>query len=71
MCKNCRANDSISINSGVYHTLRYILSSDIKKIFSFTAPYDILKTVYEICEKYAIFYSDKDFASLEYFKKIQ
>lgn len=71
VCSNCRTQDAIPINSGVYHTLKYILSSDVKKIFSFTAPDDILKTVYEICEKYAVFYCEKDFESLNYFKKIQ
>lgn len=70
VCKNCSKAGDIPINAEVYHTLLYIISSDVKKMLSFTASKEVLKQVSEISERYVDAFSDNKFKSLEYYKQM-
>lgn len=70
VCTHCMQNGDISINSGVYHALAYILNSEPKKMFSFNATPEIMKTISKIAESYVTEYTEKKLSSLDYYKKI-
>lgn len=70
LCNNCAKRGDIPIDSGVYHAIKYILSCDEKKMFSFEASKDVLKTVSKISESYVTTYIEKSLSSLEYYKKM-
>lgn len=70
VCSDCKKDGDIPINAGVYHTLSYILNSEPKKMFSFNASAEIMKTVSEIAEGYVTECTEKRLASLDYYKKI-
>lgn len=69
-CKNCFRSGEYVINADIYHTMRYILTAPVKKIFSFSAEKDILDQVGKIAEAFALHSAEKDIPSLAYFKKI-
>lgn len=70
VCTDCQKKGDIPINASVYHALCYILNSEPKKMFSFEASAEVMKTISEIAERYTAEYSDKKLSSLEYYKKI-
>lgn len=70
ICADCQKSEDILINSGVYHALCYILTSEPKKMFSFNATEEIMKTLSVISEKYVSVYCEKKLAALDYYKKM-
>lgn len=70
VCKNCSKTGDIPINAEVYHTVLYILSSDVKKMLSFNASEEVMKQVSDISERYVDAFSDNKFKSLEYYKQM-
>lgn len=70
VCSDCASAEDFAINAGIYHALRYILTSEEKKMLSFTASEQVMKSVSDIAEKYILLHTEKSFKSLEYYKKI-
>ncbi len=70
VCEGCMQPEDFELNADIYHTLKYILTAEAKKIMSFSASETVMRTVSQIAEKYAALHTEKDFASLEYYKKI-
>lgn len=70
VCEKCIDGEDEPINADIYHAIKYILTSDEKKMLSFKASDEVLKRVSEISEKYVKNYAEKDFPSLEYYKKM-
>lgn len=70
VCRRCRRREDISINADIYHAIKYILTAEEKKMFSFSASDDVMREVSKISESYMRTYTDKEFTSLEYYKKI-
>lgn len=70
ICAECSKSGDIPINSGVYHAVCYILGSEPKKMFSFNAVPEVMKTVSQIAEAHVFTYSEKKLSSLDYYKKI-
>lgn len=71
VCDLCRGGDTVEIFPGTLSAMRYILSSDEKKLFSFEVT-DIIKSQLSyICEKYLAEKTEKNYKSLEYYKKIK
>lgn len=70
VCNSCMGKDSVKISRGVYRAISYIVSCDDKKMLSFRADDELLKTLNEISEKYIYSQTDRKFASLDYFKAI-
>jgi len=70
VCSDCSKSVDIPINAEIYHALKYILTSKEKKMFSFSASKEVMKAVSDIAERYVMAYSEKEFKSLDYYKKI-
>ena len=60
----------IEITPSIAKALDFILNSDIKKIFSFKLALEEAVLFSNICEKYFITHIDREFQSLDFFKKI-
>lgn len=73
--KNCKdrigGGDFVALGSGTYQAMKYILSSDIAKIFSFTLGEDSLKQLSIICEQYMLYHLARGFSSLDFYKTLQ
>lgn len=70
ICSHCFKPGDITIDSGIYHAVCYILKSEPKKMFSFSASSEIMKTVTQIAETHTLAYCEKKLSSLDYYKKI-
>lgn len=70
VCEGCKGKSDIPIDANVYHTLSYILSSDVKKMLSFNITDDVMKRVSNIAQSYVGVFSDKQFKSLSYYKQM-
>lgn len=71
VCEGCAGMEDYPINADVYHAIKYILTAEEKKMLSFKASDDVMKKVSQIAENYVKNYAEKDFYSLEYYKKIK
>ena len=70
VCSLCRVHSAINLPTDVAAAMRYILKSDVKRIFSFVLPQEAVKILSQICESYILSKSEKHYKSLEYYKKI-
>lgn len=71
MCEECKTGDSIRLLTGTLYAMRYILTSDEKKIFSFEVKDDVKEQLIKVCEKYLLLKTERDYKSLKYYKKIK
>lgn len=70
VCASCMNKNSIKISESVYRAICYIINCEDKKMLSFKANDALIKALNEISEKYIIAQTDRQFASLDYFKAI-
>lgn len=70
VCRDCSQASDILIDADVYNTIRYILLSDSKKMLSFSAAKEVMERVSKISEKYVGTMTEKEFKSLDYYKKM-
>ena len=70
VCKNCKKDDDIVIDAQIFHTLAYILLSESKKMLSFEADDDTMKTISKIAQEYIPVHNEKNFESLTYYKNM-
>lgn len=70
VCEGCAGMEDYPINADIYHAIKYILTSEEKKMLSFKASEEVMKKVSQIAEDYVKNYAEKEFSSLEYYKKI-
>lgn len=70
LCQSCRRPNSVKISPPTLAAMRYILTADEKRIFSFRADSDIIAALGHISEEYMIEHFERKFASLDYLKKI-
>lgn len=70
VCDGCADMEDYPVNADVYHAIKYILTAEEKKMLSFKITDDVLKNVSQIAENYVKNYAEKEFSSLEYYKKI-
>ena len=70
VCKDCRTHLTANLLPDVKEAMRYILKSDVKRLFSFILAESAKASLSEICEKYILSKSEKRYKSLEYYKKI-
>lgn len=69
LCKDCQGEGE-KITKSVVDAMNYIISSDPKKIFSFKISDESKALLGEITEEYVKVQLDREFGSLQYFKKI-
>ena len=61
---------SLPLGREALDAMRYVISAEPKKVFSFDIPPDALKQLGEVCEAYAAAQLERGFASLDYWKRI-
>lgn len=71
ICEKCKSSSSVKLSKNEINAMRYVLSSDIKKIYSFTASDAVLERLSLICEGYLLNKNEKRYKSLEYYKKVK
>jgi len=60
----------ITLSAGAYNAAGFILSCDIKKMFSFTLADEPLKELSKSVENFLLSHLDRSFRTLDYYKKI-
>lgn len=68
VCRSCGGKYIIKINKGVYKALSYIASCDDRKMLSFNADDELLKTLGKLSEQFISLQLDQNFPSLDYYK---
>lgn len=73
MCQNCFDGNpfSVALSRGELTALRYSIYSDPKKIFSFSVPDKSLAVFADCAEKFLLSITDRNFNSLDFYKKIR
>ena len=84
ICSDCKeklngektANDGTAsvicpITPTVITALRYIISADIKRIFSFSVGEDDLPMLEAVCEKYLLNHLERSFDALDFYKTVR
>jgi len=69
-CEKCDAGRGIALGGGVLKAVRYILSADLSKLFSFSLSGRAMATLSELCEQYLLYQIDRRPSTLEYYKKV-
>lgn len=70
VCSECVGTGILNIPKGVYKAVKFILLSDDKKIFSFSVSQEVKNILSVLAEGYFLGKSEKNYKSLDYFKKI-
>ncbi len=77
VCKECLEKTTISeyevltpLSPSIVSAMRYVVISDIKKMFSFTLDEQELDAFSELCEKYLSAHIEKGFSALEIYKTL-
>lgn len=70
VCGRCAGGESVRISGGVYKAFSYIILCEDKKMLSFNASDEILAALNNVSERYVRVQTDRNFASLEYYKSI-
>lgn len=70
VCESCKTQ-GVKLLSGTICAMRYVLDADSKKMFSFEVSEDVKKQLAEVCEKYLLLKTEKNYKSLEYYNKIK
>lgn len=72
ICRDCHSSlrDDIPISKEAYAAMGYILYAEDRKIFSFDISEKALVEVGKISESYILYRLERDFASLDYLKKL-
>lgn len=74
ICTDCLSepdNSLVELSPSLLFAMRYIVYSDVNKIYHFTLSETNLKKLSAICEKYVLLHLDRNFKSLEYYKSIK
>lgn len=75
VCQSCyldhtNGQEKTPIRKPVLETMRYILSAPPKRIFAFTLDQEGEIELSDICEKYFLFHTDRQFETLHFWKTI-
>lgn len=70
LCQSCRRPLSKPLAPAVLAAMRTILAADDRRIFAFRADDALVRRLAELSEEYLIARLERDFGSLEYYKKI-
>ena len=59
--------DFVPLPGGAYAAMVYVLTQDMPRVFAFTLGGEAKKTLAGLCEKYALYYAEKSFGSLDFY----
>lgn len=68
-CPNCAKNKPLH-SLDVTEALRYVMTAEAQKIFSFTMSEEAMKEFSDLCERFCMIQLDRPFESLNYYKKL-
>jgi len=68
LCEKHAAGDAAPLNRGALEAMRYILSCNPKKLFSFTLSGDALEKLQNASEGYVLAHLDRRFRTLDFYK---
>lgn len=71
LCGECHTPSSIAVKPSVIAAMKYILSAEDKKIFSFRADKPTAAQLSALTEDYISVHLDKKFRALDYYKQIK
>lgn len=74
LCNNCRRNGfttPLELCAASLAAMRYIVSCEPTRVFSFTIEADAQKRLYDACERYCLTQLERSFTALDYWKKIR
>ncbi len=73
-CASCRdkidGGVSLPVAEGTLAAMRHVLSSDVKRIFSFSLKQEALEQFYRVCEAYALAQLGHDLPTLAFYNKL-
>ena len=69
-CGDCARTGDAALDRGALSAMRYIISCNPKKLFSFSLGDDSLGELYSAAEGYLLAHLDRRFRTLEYYKRI-
>ena len=72
--KDCKkrigGKDFVALSSGTYEAMKYILSCDMSKLFSFTLGTESLNQLSILCEQYTLYHLGRGFSSLDFYRTL-
>lgn len=71
VCDACRGAEAKKLKKGTIQAMGYILSADMKKLFSFEVSDEVKRELFAVCEKYLLIKTERNYKSLDYYKKIK
>lgn len=71
LCPDCRDHAGVPLGADALRAMRYIISAEPKRVFSFTLAKDAARELDSVCEGYARNQLDRGFRSLDYYKSIK
>ncbi len=73
-CAGCRpegAGECAALSPGVLDAMRFIVSADPKKLYAFTVGPETEKRLARVCEAYLCTQLGRDFATLDFYKRVK
>ena len=70
-CENCKDENFISIPNSVFAAICHIIYQDEKKMFSFKINEQSEKILGEVCEKYLLAQTEKNYNTLDFYKQMR
>ncbi|WP_069997996.1 DNA repair protein RecO [Cellulosilyticum sp. I15G10I2] len=73
MCEQCRASypERLDLSFSTLYTMKYIMHTPIKQLFSFQVHSSILHDLETVCDLYIPFYIEKSFKTADFIKHIE
>ena len=70
-CTSCRSGTEIPLRDAVLAAMRYIVSADIGRVFSFQLMGEARKQLSQLCERYVETQLERRFQTLIYYKQLE
>ncbi len=70
LCKNCKKPSTIELSRQSFICMRYIIACDVKKMFIYSFPENVLCELSYTAERYVKHHLEQEIKSLDYFKSL-
>lgn len=69
-CGSCERPNGLVLDAATLEAMRYIISAEPKRLFSFRLEDESMRRLGAVCEAYTIYQLDRSFGSLDYYKRV-
>lgn len=69
-CANCQKYSGLPLDAATLEAMRYIISAEPKRLFSFSLEDESMRRLSTVCEAYTLYQLDRPFGSLDYYKRV-